>query len=545
MNSRRDRPSRPWLLYALGVVAIAVAVLAVTEIGPPTSSARTSKEIVTAEQGVVQSTVTGSGNIAAGTDVTVNFNASGTLQDVYVKVGQQVKGGQLLADLDPTSADLQLSQAQEQLTSAEDQLTCLQDQTTANCGSGGSGGSGVGSASSGSGSSGSTNTTSYTPNSSGTVEFASYTPGAGKNKKPTSGSGQTPTSGSGKTPTKSGTKVTKTTPSVTVTVVVPSTSRSSGSGSGGSAPKTSSTATTTTTSTPSPSSLASAQASVYSAQAAVHTAELAVNNTKLYAPTNGTIASLSSLTPGDSVSGGGSSGSSSSSSSSSGSSGSGSDAGGAATAGSLGGSGSSSSGSSSGFAEIVNTNSLTMTVAFSESDISKVKVGQSATVSLDALAGVQLAAHISSISLVGTTSSSVVSYDATLTLDQNDSQVKPGMSASASVITGQASGVTVPNQAVTGSGSLGTVTLQKNGKDVTQQVVVGLRGDSRTQIISGVNAGDQLVITIALPSLGSTSTGSSGTGSGTLGGGGLGGFGGGGLGGGGGGAFFRRAAGGG
>ena len=131
-----------------------------------------------------------------------------------------------------------------------------------------------------------------------------------------------------------------------------------------------------------------------------------------------------------------------------------------------------------------------MTVAFSESDISKVHDGQSATVTLDALAGVELAAHVSSISLVGTTSSSVVSYDATLTLDQNDSRVKPGMSASASVITGQASGVTVPNSAVTGSGSLGTVTLQKNGKDVTQQVVVGLRGDSRTQIISGVNAGD-------------------------------------------------------
>ena len=163
-----------------------------------------------------------------------------------------------------------------------------------------------------------------------------------------------------------------------------------------------------------------------------------------------------------------------------------------------------------------------MTVAFSESDISKVHVGQPATVTLDALAGVELAAHVSSIALVGTTSSSVVSYDATLTLDQNDSRVKPGMSASASVVTGQASGVTVPNAAVTGSGSLGTVNLMKNGKEVSQQVVVGLRGDSRTQIISGVSAGDQLVITIALPSL-ATSTGSSGTGSGTLGGGTLGG----------------------
>jgi hypothetical protein len=188
-----------------------------------------------------------------------------------------------------------------------------------------------------------------------------------------------------------------------------------------------------------------------------------------------------------------------------------------------------------------------MSVAFSESDINKLAVGQPATVSLDALAGVQLAAHVSSIALVATTSSSVVSYDATLTLDQNDSRVKPGMSASASVITGQASGVTVPNAAVTGSGSLGTVTLVKNGKDVTQQVVVGLRGDSRTQIISGVSAGDQLVITIALPSLSSTTSGS---GSGTLGGGlgGLGGLGGGGglfRGGGGGGAFFRGGGGGG
>jgi macrolide-specific efflux system membrane fusion protein len=186
-----------------------------------------------------------------------------------------------------------------------------------------------------------------------------------------------------------------------------------------------------------------------------------------------------------------------------------------------------------------------MTVAFSESDITKVNVGQPATVTIDALTGVQLAAHVSAISTVGTTSSGVVSYDATLTLDQTDSQVKPGMSASASVIVSQAEGVTVPNQAVSGSSSLATVNLLRNGKTVPQQVVAGLRGDSRTQIISGLKAGDQLVITITLPSLGSgTSTTPSGS-SGTLGGGR---FGGGGLGAGGfggGGAFFRAAGGGG
>jgi multidrug efflux pump subunit AcrA (membrane-fusion protein) len=530
MSSRRDRAPRPWFLYVLGVVAIAVAVLAITEIGPPTSSARTSKEVITAEQGVVQSTVTGTGNIAAGTDDTINFNTSGTLQDVYVHVGQHVTGGQLIADLDPTAAQLSLDQANESLTAAEDNLACLQGETS-DCGSGGSGSSG-----SGSSDAGTSSTTSYTPSSTaGTIEYASYKPGAGKGA-------------TGKGKGKSGTTVvaTKTTPSVTVTVVVPSTTPSKGSsGSGGSSESHStSTPTTTTTSTPSPGSIASAQASVYAAQASVNSAETALNNTKLYAPVSGTIASLSSLTPGQAVSSGSGSSSSSSDDSSSSSTGS---SGGGITAGSLGGSSSSSSSSSSGFAEIVNTNTLTMTVAFSESDITKVAVGQPATVTLDALAGVELAAHVSQISLVGSTSSSVVSYDATLQLDQNDSQIKPGMSASASVITGQASGVNLPNSAVTGTGSLATVDVLKNGKPVPTQVVVGLRGDSRTQIISGLSAGQQVEVTITLPSLSSTSTTSSGS-SGTLGGGlgGAGGFGGAGGGfGGGGGGFFRRAAGGG
>ena len=55
---------------------------------------------------------------------------------------------------------------------------------------------------------------------------------------------------------------------------------------------------------------------------------------------------------------------------------------------------------------------MTMTVAFSESDVSKVKVGQAATVTPDALTGVELGAHVTAISPVGTTSSSVVSYNA-------------------------------------------------------------------------------------------------------------------------------------
>jgi macrolide-specific efflux system membrane fusion protein len=159
-----------------------------------------------------------------------------------------------------------------------------------------------------------------------------------------------------------------------------------------------------------------------------------------------------------------------------------------------------------------------MTLALSESDISKVKLGQPANVTLAALTGVELGAHVTAISTVGTTSSSVVSYDATLTLDQTDSRVKPGMTASASVIVGQAQGVTVTSSAVSGTGSIATVTLVRNGKQTQKQVAVGLRGSSRTQIVSGLSAGDQLAVTTTLPALTSGTSTSSSSASGTLGG---------------------------
>jgi macrolide-specific efflux system membrane fusion protein len=391
---------------------------------------------VSAQKGVVQSTVTGSGNIQAGTSDDLNFQTSGTLSAVDVKVGQHVNKGQLLATLDPTNAQLALDQAESQLTAAQDQLSSAE-------------------------------------------------------------------SGS---------------------------STSTGSSSGGSSSSSSGSSTTSTTT--SASSIATAQAAVDTAQANVNTAQTALNNTKLYAPISGTVASVASLSTGDSVSAGSAGGTSGASTGSTSGSSTGSST---STAGSLGSSSSGTTGTSSTsttsspFVQIVNTSTMTMTVSFSESDVNKLKVGQAATVTPDALSGVQLGAHVTSISPVGTTSNNVVSYQATLTLDQNDPSVKPGMSATASVITGQAQGVNVPNAAVIGSGSLGTVTIMRNGKQTTRQVVVGLRGNSRTQIVSGLSTGDQLVIKTVLPPLTPATTGTTSS-SGTLGGTGArpGGFGGGG-----------------
>jgi multidrug resistance efflux pump len=203
---------------------------------------------------------------------------------------------------------------------------------------------------------------------------------------------------------------------------------------------TASTASTTTTTKPTAAQIQQAQVQVDEAKATVSADEKAVKETKLYAPASGTIASLSSDSIGQTIASASSSSSAASQSAASGSS-----------TGATG--GSSTSNSSSGFAELINDKTMTMTVSLSEDDISNVKVGQTATVSITALSGVELAGRVSSISPLGTDSSGVVSYNATVTVTQGNSKVFPGMSATAAIVTGQAQGVTVPNNAITGAGT--------------------------------------------------------------------------------------------
>jgi hypothetical protein len=182
--------------------------------------------------------------------------------------------------------------------------------------------------------------------------------------------------------------------------------------------------------------------------------------------------------------------------------------------------------------ELVDVEGYQLVVPLSESEISNVHVGQIATVTVEALEGRKFAAHVVSLPVLSTTSSGVVSYDVTFQLDQVEPALKPGMSATAEIVVKQAEGINVPTSAITA----GTVTVVRGGKHVRQRVATGLAGNSSTIILSGLSAGE----TVVLPAATSTSSGASSVlsrlGS-RLGGGGLGGA----LGGGGGGAFFRGA----
>jgi multidrug efflux pump subunit AcrA (membrane-fusion protein) len=263
----------------------------------------------------------------------------------------------------------------------------------------------------------------------------------------------------------------------------------------------------------------SAQAGVDSAQASVNSAERTLSQTTLTAPSSGTVAELNGSV-GDTVSGGGSSPSSDDSSS-----GSGSGSGGGNGSGNGSGSDSGSGNSSSAFI-VLTAKKLTLQVPFSESDIGKIKRGQPATVTITALPGTELAAHVTSIDTLPTTNSGVTSYNVNFALDQTSHRLRSGMSASAEVVVSRVKdALNLPSAAI----SRGTVQLVKDGKTTTQPVTTGIVGDSTTQIISGLKAGDEVAMSVSgVSGLSSEiSNALRGRGSGTLGGGG-GGFGGGG-----------------
>src|SRR5271165_83645 len=102
MDDRKRGSGLTYLLGALCVAAIAAAFLVV---GPSSQSATVQSRVVTAASGVVQSTVSGSGNLQPRVELNLGFRTAGVVKHIYVTEGQRVAAGQLLAELDPETTE--------------------------------------------------------------------------------------------------------------------------------------------------------------------------------------------------------------------------------------------------------------------------------------------------------------------------------------------------------------------------------------------------------------------------------------------------------
>ncbi|GAA4608510.1 hypothetical protein GCM10023195_33430 [Actinoallomurus liliacearum] len=242
---------------------------------------------------------------------------------------------------------------------------------------------------------------------------------------------------------------------------------------------------------------ASGYSSYVQAKASYNSAQRALDGTELVAPFSGTIVAVNGTVGGSSS---GSSSSSSSSSGSSGSSGSGGSGAGGAAGGSSGsaGSGGSSSGSGGGFMTIAETSKLVVTGDFTEADVAKLKKGQSATVTFDAVQSAQASGKVTAIDQTATTSNNVVQYGVTVSLTDPPAGLRIGATATVRVTTARAENVLyVPTAAVRTAGGRSTVTVLQGGKQVVQVVQAGVQGDQGTEITSGLKEGDQVLIALS------------------------------------------------
>ena len=264
--------------------------------------------------------------------------------------------------------------------------------------------------------------------------------------------------------------------------------------------------------------LASARAQVASAQSKLADAEQSVDAATLTSTIAGTVAAVG-ISVGDRESG--------SASASSGSSGGSGSTGTAAAA-------ASSTTGTAGVITVISTDAYVVDASVGSADLARVKKGLQAEITPTG-ATTRVFGTVSTVGIVATTSTSTTgsaTFPVVIDVTGTPAGLYAGGSASVVIIVSQTPDVlTVPTLALHTTGSTTVVNQQKNGHQVSTPVTIGTSYGAVTQILSGLAAGDEVLVSTVRPggTGGAVRQRTGGTGAGGAGGfgGGTGGFGGG------------------
>ena len=147
--------------------------------------------------------------------------------------------------------------------------------------------------------------------------------------------------------------------------------------------------------------------------------------------------------------------------------------------------------------QLVAAEGYTVEALVPEADITKVRIGQSATVTLDAFGeDVKFQATVVSENPDQTKVQDAIYYKTYFQLVAEGREVKPGMTANVTVTTGEARGVLfIPTRAMRDRDGRRYVRVLENQSVQEVQVQPGLRGDEgRVEIKDGLDAGQQVII---------------------------------------------------
>ncbi len=161
-------------------------------------------------------------------------------------------------------------------------------------------------------------------------------------------------------------------------------------------------------------------------------------------------------------------------------------------------------------------------ISLNEVDVAKIKIGEKATLTFDAIPALTISGQVAEIDAIGTVAQGVVTYKVKIAFDTQDERVKTAMSVSAAIITDIKQNVLlIPNSAVkslSAQAGQGNNHYAEGGEGVDaitastpptgqaganaqagialkntprkQPVEIGISNDESTEIISGLKEGD-------------------------------------------------------
>jgi HlyD family secretion protein len=171
---------------------------------------------------------------------------------------------------------------------------------------------------------------------------------------------------------------------------------------------------------------------------------------------------------------------------------------------------------------LIDPHALRIDTTVGESDVARLQVGQNTNVTFDSLPGKSYTGTVIAVAPTGTVQQGVVTYVVSLGINDT-TDLRPGMTANATIVYLQKDNVLmVPNRAVMAQGRSRVVNIPGDTAPVVRTVQVGISNDQFTEIVSGLQEGDKVIISTTS----TTAPRVNGAGIGGLGGGPGGGFGG-------------------
>lgn len=148
---------------------------------------------------------------------------------------------------------------------------------------------------------------------------------------------------------------------------------------------------------------------------------------------------------------------------------------------------------SSNYVEVQNLENMQMKLQISESEINKVAKGQEVNIEVSAIEDKTYTGTIKSVSGVGSYSSSGTTFLSVVEFE-NDGNVKPGMSASCTIVLEKAENcIAVPIEAVqTNNDQKYVVVVDENGNTQNVDIETGISNNSYVQVTSGLNGGEKI-----------------------------------------------------